>query len=79
MEAMNDVERALQRAGSRTSVAPERATRRLADSAADEGLLDVAYTTLDSPVGTVLVASTQRGLVRISFGAALPRPLWWRI
>ena len=38
-----------------------------ADHAANEGLLDVAYTTLDSPVGPVLVAATQRGLIRISF------------
>jgi hypothetical protein len=28
------------------------------------GLLDVAYATLDSPAGMLLVASTPRGLVR---------------
>lgn len=81
---MNDVERALKRAGSRTSVAPERATRRLVESAADHGLLDVAYASLETPVGDVLVASTQRGLVRISFGASLYRDhfvedLSWRV
>jgi methylated-DNA-[protein]-cysteine S-methyltransferase len=47
----------------------ERAAGALAERAAHEHLLDVAYTTLDSPVGPVLVAATRRGLVRISFGA----------
>jgi methylated-DNA-[protein]-cysteine S-methyltransferase len=31
------------------------------------GLLDVAFATLDSPVGRLLVASTPRGLVRIAY------------
>ena len=44
------------------------AARRLADRATGDGLVDVAYTTIDSPVGTVLVAATHRGLVRIAFG-----------
>jgi methylated-DNA-[protein]-cysteine S-methyltransferase len=39
----------------------------LADRAADEGLLDVAYTNVDSPFGSLLVATTPRGLVKISF------------
>jgi methylated-DNA-[protein]-cysteine S-methyltransferase len=39
----------------------------LIDAAADAGLLDVAYATLDSPVGTLLLASTPRGLVRIAY------------
>jgi methylated-DNA-[protein]-cysteine S-methyltransferase len=38
---------------------------RLAERAAAEGLLDVAYTTADSPFGTLLLASTPKGLVRI--------------
>jgi methylated-DNA-[protein]-cysteine S-methyltransferase len=38
---------------------------RLAERAADEGLLDVAYTTTDSPFGTLLLARTPRGLVRV--------------
>ena len=40
---------------------------RLADRAATEGLLDVAYATVDSPFGPLLVAATPRGLVKISF------------
>jgi methylated-DNA-[protein]-cysteine S-methyltransferase len=40
---------------------------RLADRAADEGLLEVAYRTVDSPVGTLLLAATADGLVRVAF------------
>jgi methylated-DNA-[protein]-cysteine S-methyltransferase len=39
----------------------------LADRAAAEGLLDVAYASVDSPLGRLLVAATPRGLVRLSF------------
>ena len=39
---------------------------RLADRAADEGLLDVAYTMSDSPFGPLLLAATPRGLVKVS-------------
>lgn len=38
---------------------------RFAGRAAEEGLLDVAYTTTDSPFGTLLLATTPRGLVRV--------------
>src|SRR6266545_7023271 len=37
----------------------------LAAKASDEGLLDVAYTTMDTPIGTVVVAATKKGLVRL--------------
>ncbi len=40
---------------------------RLAARADDEGVLDVAYRTLDSPVGGLLVAATSVGLVRVAF------------
>ena len=39
---------------------------RLTDRAAAEGLLDVAYATADSPFGPLLMATTPRGLVKIS-------------
>jgi methylated-DNA-[protein]-cysteine S-methyltransferase len=39
----------------------------LGPAAAAAGLLEVAYATLDSPVGTLLVATTPRGLVRIAY------------
>ncbi len=41
------------------------AMNRFADRAAAEGLLDVAYATEDSPFGTLLLAVTPRGLVRL--------------
>jgi methylated-DNA-[protein]-cysteine S-methyltransferase len=39
---------------------------RLVARANDESLLDVAYATVDTPVGTALVAATPRGLVRLA-------------
>lgn len=41
--------------------------RRLAADAEREGLLDVAVTTVDSPVGALLVAATTKGVVRVAF------------
>jgi methylated-DNA-[protein]-cysteine S-methyltransferase len=43
--------------------------RRFRDAAAQENLLDVAYDLVDSPVGTLLVAATERGLARIAYDA----------
>ena len=40
---------------------------RLAVTAQAEGVLDVAYRTLDSPVGPLLLAATGRGLVRVAY------------
>jgi methylated-DNA-[protein]-cysteine S-methyltransferase len=68
MGSIKKLEQALSRAGrTDVSAAAGVAAGRLADQAASDGLLDVAYTTMDSPVGPVLIAATQRGLVRISF------------
>ena len=39
----------------------------LAERADDEGLLDVAYASVDSPLGPLLVAATPEGLVRVSY------------
>jgi methylated-DNA-[protein]-cysteine S-methyltransferase len=39
----------------------------LAERAAAEGLLDVAYRTVDSPVGPLLLAATPAGLVRVAY------------
>jgi methylated-DNA-[protein]-cysteine S-methyltransferase len=41
------------------------ATDRFVARAAEEGLLDVAYATSDSPFGPLLLAQTRRGLVRV--------------
>jgi methylated-DNA-[protein]-cysteine S-methyltransferase len=40
---------------------------RLAAEAADAGLLDVAYRTVSSPLGDLLLAATPAGLVRIAY------------
>jgi methylated-DNA-[protein]-cysteine S-methyltransferase len=40
---------------------------RLVDAAERDGVLDVAYRTIATPVGDLLLASTGRGLVRVAF------------
>ena len=40
---------------------------RLAAAADREGILDVAYRTVDTPLGTLLLAATEQGLVRIAY------------
>jgi methylated-DNA-[protein]-cysteine S-methyltransferase len=49
--------------------------RRFRDAAADGGLLDAAYDFVDSPVGPLLVATSNRGLCRISYDAEPEREL----
>lgn len=44
-----------------------RAAEELAGRAAEESLVDVAYASVPSPLGDLLVASTQRGLVRVAY------------
>lgn len=40
---------------------------RLATAAQDQGVLDVAYRTLDTPLGGLLLAGTERGLVKVAY------------
>ena len=40
---------------------------RLAAAAQAEGILDIAYRTVDSPVGPLLLAATDVGLVRVAY------------
>jgi methylated-DNA-[protein]-cysteine S-methyltransferase len=49
--------------------------RRFRDAAAHEHLLDVAYDLVDTPIGTLLVAATERGLCRIAYDAEPEREL----
>lgn len=42
---------------------------RLAAAAQRDGILDVAYRTVDSPVGALLLAATEAGLVRIAYAS----------
>jgi methylated-DNA-[protein]-cysteine S-methyltransferase len=44
-------------------------TARLAVAADDAGLLDVAFTTVDTPVGPLLLAATPEGLVRVAYAS----------
>ena len=43
--------------------------RRFRDAAAQESLLDVAYDLVETPIGTLLVATTERGVCRIAYDA----------
>ena len=60
---MNEIERTLRGAAAGLPEAPAF----LAERAAEEGLLDVAYASVDSPLGPILVAATERGLVCSSY------------
>jgi len=45
----------------------DRLRARLAAAAEAEGILDVAYRTVDTPVGPLLLAATEQGLVRVAY------------
>ena len=65
---MSDLERALKT----TALPPgdagaQAASGRFLARAEEEGLLDVAYGSVDSPVGELLAAVTPRGLLRLSY------------
>ena len=47
--------------------AVRRATDRVRERALAEGLIEIGYATLDTPIGRLLVAATAVGLVRIGF------------
>jgi methylated-DNA-[protein]-cysteine S-methyltransferase len=65
VERVNDLERALR--GGRPAGPPPELEQRVAARAAEEGLLDVAYGSVDSPLGRLTVAATPRGLVRVAY------------
>ena len=54
---------------------PDHVDRRFRDQAAAAGMLDVAYDFADSPIGTLLVATSERGVCRISFDPEPEREL----
>jgi len=62
---MTDLERRLASVTSRLD--PERVVSALAQRADDAGLLDVAFGELDSPLGTLTIFMTRRGVVRIAY------------
>jgi methylated-DNA-[protein]-cysteine S-methyltransferase len=67
---MNEFKRALQRP--QTDQGRAAAAGAFLDRAEREGLVDVAYVIVDSPVGRLLLAQTRKGLVRVSFGENYP-------
>jgi methylated-DNA-[protein]-cysteine S-methyltransferase len=70
---MTDIEHALKESARGLPADPSaELRRRLAARAAEERLLDVAYASVDSPLGALTVAATPRGLVRLAYAA---RPL----
>jgi len=65
---MTETERALREAGRRSfENESARAAERLRAEADRENLIDVAYATVDSPMGPLTVAATARGLVRLAY------------
>jgi len=46
---------------------PDELDKRFRDAAAAAELLDVAYDVVDTPIGEILVATTERGVCRISY------------
>ena len=63
------IESALREAADRLPDPPDPAgaVSALAERASAEGMLDVAYATVDSPLGPPMVGGTPRGLVRLSY------------
>ena len=59
-----EIERALRGAGA--AIDADRLRARVQDRAVAEGLADVAYAPIDSPFGQLLVAGTDRGVVRLA-------------
>ncbi len=65
---MTETERALREARRRSfQEESARAAARLRTQADRENLIDVAYATVDSPLGPLMVAATARGLVRLAY------------
>jgi len=67
MSVHDDLPRHLAQAYPDTPDELRRLRERLADAAQAEGVLDVAYRTVDSPVGPLLLAATEQGLVRVAY------------
>jgi methylated-DNA-[protein]-cysteine S-methyltransferase len=70
---MNELEQMLK--GSLPTEGVSEAAERFAARAAEEGLLDVAYAVVDSPLGKLLAARTKRGLVELAYGGEQPDPM----
>ena len=67
---MSEIESTLRRSAESLPEPPVGLEDRVAERAAAEGLLDVAYAYADSPLGPLTVAATPRGLVRLAYPSA---------
>ena len=67
MSIHDDLPRHLAQAYPDTPDDLRRLRERLATAAQAEGILDLAYRTVDSPVGPLLLAATDIGLVRVAY------------
>ncbi|HZE31115.1 MAG TPA: methylated-DNA--[protein]-cysteine S-methyltransferase [Actinoallomurus sp.] len=67
MMTASDQERLFAALPTQDTPAMTRLHARLADEAQRDGVLDVAYRTLDTPVGRLLLAATGQGLVKVAF------------
>ena len=65
----NDLSRNLAKAFPASADDVQRLHQRLTAAAQADGILDVAYRTVDSPVGTLLLAATNAGLVRVAYAS----------
>jgi methylated-DNA-[protein]-cysteine S-methyltransferase len=65
---MNDMETALRDAAAALPEPSGELDRELVERAGEEGLVDVAYASVDSPVGPLTLAGTVRGLALLSYG-----------
>jgi methylated-DNA-[protein]-cysteine S-methyltransferase len=63
----DDLARALARAFPDPGAHLSRLHDRLAAEAQRDGILDVAYRIVDSPVGALLLAATEQGLIRVAY------------
>jgi methylated-DNA-[protein]-cysteine S-methyltransferase len=68
----NDVGRWLRDAARSDAAGGDALAQEFLRRAEGEGLLDVAYSEIDSPVGRLLLAATPRGLVRVTFPVEAP-------
>ena len=66
---MDDLTRDLARAFADTPDDLRRLRERLGTAADRDGILDVAYRSVDSPVGPLLLAATEAGLVRVAYAS----------
>jgi len=53
----------------------QRSLARFRSLAEEEGLVEVAYKTMDTPIGSLLLAATRAGLVRIAFAEEVDEAL----